>query len=337
MTRQSAARLGFFLRLLALAVVLSAGYGYGASRAYGGDPVHGIARGLVTGLSITGALGAIELYLLRDALREPVRRLPFALHALLRLSIYAAVIAGGLTLGQWAVPERISVFQPQAIIFCILLSVAFNIVAGINRLIGFRVMRQFVSGRYRRPRVEERVLLFVDLESSTHIAERLGEVRFLDFLNRFVADVTDAIVDEGGEIHKYVGDEVIAAWPADDTGGARAVRACFAAMATLARRARLYEQEFGQRANFRAGLHAGPVVLGELGYSRMEIAFLGDTMNTAARIHELCRETGNRVIASDALLARVRALPPGVEKHALGPVVLRGKERTLELYALAAR
>ena len=99
----------------------------------------------------------------------------------------------------------------------------------------------------------------------------------------------------------------------------------------------LYTAEFGQFATCRAGLHAGPVVLGELGYSKMEIALLGDTMNTAARIHEMCRETGHRVIASDALLARGGTLPPGVEKRALGPIALRGKERALDLYALAAR
>ena len=217
------------------------------------------------------------------------------------------------------------------------LSLLFNVLGGANQLLGLRVLFNFVSGRYHRPRVEERVLLFIDLEASTQIAERLGELRFLDFLNRFVADVTDAIAAEGGDIHKYVGDEVIAAWPARDGAAACAVRACFAAMATLARRAALYTAEFGQIATCRAGLHAGPVVLGELGYSKMEIAFLGDTMNTAARIHEMCRETGNRVIASDALLARVGALPPGVEKRALGPIALRGKERALELYALAAR
>jgi adenylate cyclase len=133
-----------------------------------------------------------------------------------------------------------------------------------------------------------------------------------------------------------VGDEVIAAWPIDDGAAAGAVRACFSAMETLESRAGLYTDQFGQHAHFRAGLHAGPVVLGELGYSRMEIAFLGDTMNTTARIHELCRETGNRVIASDALLAHVEALPAGIEKSPLGPIALRGKERALELFALAA-
>ena len=55
----------------------------------------------------------------------------------------------------------------------------------------------------------------------------------------------------------------------------------------------------------RAGLHCGPVVTGEMGSVKREIVFLGDTVNTAARIKELCRETGDRVLASADLIDRL--------------------------------
>jgi len=95
-----------------------------------------------------------------------------------------------------------------------------------------------------------------------------------------------------------------------------------------------YQRAFGKRANFRAGLHCGPVVIGELGIVKMEIALLGDTMNAAARIQQACRDTGHRVLASAALIERIAALPPGIVKHSLGPMRLRGKETELKLYAL---
>jgi adenylate cyclase len=335
MTWPSRAQFKFYRSVVLVSAAVGAPFGYLDSVFSGGSGAHGIVRGAVTGLLTGGPIGALEIFALGGFLREHMRRLPFALHIGLRSVVYAALIVAGLFGGALAVPGVSTGVTTRSVLFSVAVSIGFNLVTGARELLGPGVLFKFVSGRYHRPRVEERVLLFVDLESSTKIAERLGELRFLDFLNRFVADVTDAIVEEGGEIHKYVGDEVIALWRGDD--GAGAVRACFTAMSTLARRARLYESEFGQRANFRAGLHAGPVVLGELGYSKMEIALLGDTMNTAARIHELCRETDNRVIASDTLLARAGALPPGVEKRALGPVALRGKERALELYALASR
>ena len=95
-----------------------------------------------------------------------------------------------------------------------------------------------------------------------------------------------------------------------------------------------YEREFGLAADFRAGLHCGPVAVGELGYFKKEIALIGDAMNTAARIVETCRDTDNRVLASAVLLDRLAALPPGVARRRLGELPMRGKEQPLELFAL---
>jgi adenylate cyclase len=50
----------------------------------------------------------------------------------------------------------------------------------------------------------------------------------------------------------------------------------------------------------------------------MEIAFLGDTMNTAARLQQACRDIGHRVLASAALVERLAALPPGIAKRSIG-------------------
>jgi adenylate cyclase len=104
----------------------------------------------------------------------------------------------------------------------------------------------------------------------------------------------------------------------------------------LDERANAYIRDFGVRANFRAALHCGPVVIGELGTVKMEIAFLGDTMNTAARLQQACRDTGQRVLASAALVNCLAAMPPGVAKRSIGRLRLRGKENEIELYALAA-
>ena len=68
----------------------------------------------------------------------------------------------------------------------------------------------------------------------------------------------------------------------------------------------------------------------------MEIAFLGDTMNTAARLQQACRDTGQRVLASAALVNCLAALPPGLAKRSIGRLRLRGNENEIELYALTA-
>ena len=112
------------------------------------------------------------------------------------------------------------------------------------------------------------------------------------------------------------------------------MRACFAALDRLAERGPAYERDFGCRADFRAGLHCGSVVIGELGYLKKEIALIGNSMNTAARIQEACRDTGCRVLASAALIERIGVLPMGVTRRSLGPLPMRGKEQPIALYAL---
>jgi len=113
------------------------------------------------------------------------------------------------------------------------------------------------------------------------------------------------------------------------------VRACFDALTQLDAAADAYIRDFGRRADFRAALHCGPVVIGELGIVKMEIAFLGDTMNTAARIQQACRETGHRILASAVLVNRLSDLPAGVAKRSVGPLRLRGKESEIAVYALS--
>ena len=219
-------------------------------------------------------------------------------------------------------------------LFSLALSFAFVFMLDVNSLLGQNVLLNFVTGRYYRPRLEERILLFIDMEGSTGTAERLGPLAFHRLLNRFMSDLTGPIVSARGEIYSYVGDELIATWRlADGLAEARCVSACFAALDELARRAPDYVRDFGAAVNFRAGLHCGPVVAGEMGTVKKEIVFLGDAVNTAARIQELCRETDERVLASADLVDRLE-LPPGVVKRPLGDLRLRGKGADLALYAL---
>ncbi len=126
---------------------------------------------------------------------------------------------------------------------------------------------------------------------------------------------------------------MIATWKLEEgIADGRCIATCFAAIDQLARRAPDYGREFCTPVAVRAGLHCGPVVTGEMGSVKKEIVFLGDTVNTAARIQELCRQTGDHVIASADLVDRLE-LPPKVAKRSLGDLRLRGKGADLALYA----
>jgi adenylate cyclase len=77
-------------------------------------------------------------------------------------------------------------------------------------------------------------------------------------------------------------------------------------------------------------MHAGPVVTGEVGDIKREITYLGDTVNTAARIAGECRQYQALVLASAASLSGA-ALPVGLSRIDLGPVKLRGRSEPVAL------
>jgi len=304
----------------------------------GEEAIRLFLHGALIGCLIGGSLSALDLLIWRRAEGGALRRLPLLATLGLRSIVYLAIIILVQVVINHILPGPHHEFGPITfadIVFSLTLAVAYNLLLGINALLGPGVLFSFVAGRYHHPRMEERALLFIDLRSSTAAAELLGDVRFLDLLNRFVFDVSLAIADAGGKIHKYVGDEVIATWRLKPgVNEADCVRACFAALERLAAAGPAYEREFGFRADFRAALHCGSVAVGELGHLKKEIALIGDAMNTAARILDACRAAEVRVLASAALIGRIGALPTGVVKRALGPLPLRGKEHLVEIVAL---
>jgi adenylate cyclase len=85
---------------------------------------------------------------------------------------------------------------------------------------------------------------------------------------------------------------------------------------------------------FRGGLHGGPVTAGELGDLRRQIVFVGDILNTAARLEEYAKRANLDLVVSGALLRRL-VLPPGVEATRCGELELRGKEARVAAWSIA--
>ena len=151
----------------------------------------------------------------------------------LAMALVVATVASALQVVLYDQPIQanwLTTDFPRIIAVAFVMSI---VVAGayeLTRLIGGRVLFNVMIGRYRRPIREERILLFLDLAGSTTLAEKMGEVRVQDLLTRFFYDIDEAITAHGGEVHAYVGDEVIVTWPV--TGGRRDRRCldCFFAI-----------------------------------------------------------------------------------------------------------
>jgi adenylate cyclase len=296
--------------------------------------LYAMARGAVTGALIGAILTTFNAFVLNAPLSAPLRRAPFAVHVAIKTLVYLGVILFALRLGHDLFQRGENGSEGGDVLFSLAAAFVFVFILDVNSLLGQNVLLNFITGRYYAPRLESRVFLLIDMEGSTGLAERLGPLAFHRLVKRFIDDLTQPIIAARGEIHRYIGDELIATWKLEEgIADGRCVAACFAAIDQLARRAPDYRREFGAAIAVRAGLHCGPVVTGEMGSVKREIVFLGDTVNTAARIQELCRETGDRVLASADLIDRLE-LPSGIAKRSLGDLRLRGKGADLALYAL---
>jgi class 3 adenylate cyclase len=212
-----------------------------------------------------------------------------------------------------------------------------GVIFELTRLVGNRVLFNVALGRYRQPVREQRVLMFLDLAGSTSLAEAMGELRVQNLLTRFFYDIDDAIVAHGGEVHAYVGDEVIVTWPLNERMSSGRCIDCFLAIAdAIAAKADSYRKEFGMVPNFRAGLHAGSVVISECGSSRRQLAYFGDTVNVTARLQEYCKEAGRNLLVSADLLSHMQP-NANILIEPLGPAQLRGRAAPIEVFAVQRR
>jgi class 3 adenylate cyclase len=335
-------------RLLAPSIAVSM-LGFAAGLAYrylADDPSQGSAANYLrsglhgTGLALSG--WAVHLYLVSRG-SEWLKRSPLLVEIAVRAVGMAIVISTvGVGLQVMLYGHRLEAAWliggfPRIVAIAFVLSVLFGAAFELTRLIGTPVLINVILGRYRRPAREERIFMFLDLVGSTSLAEAMGELRMHDLLARFFFDIDEAIVAHGGEVHAYVGDEVIVTWPLDtEMSGERCLDCFFAAKDRIAERADSYRQEFGSIPHFRAGLHVGPVVISECGNSRRQIAYFGDTVNVAARLQEACKEVGLSLLVSADLLRHVRPSTNFVVK-ALGEAQLRGRAATVEVFAVERR
>jgi adenylate cyclase len=325
------------LNFVVIGAAIGAGYGYETSIADAAG-LRGLIRGALTGVLIGAAVSSLGAFVLQ-APGTRLARTSFMVTVAVRSLVYLLVFLAAIAVGQLLVPNHPPVrpvsISRDDVLFCFGATFVVSFLFEVNSLLGQNVLLSFMTGRYHRPQVEQRVFLIMDMKNSTAAAERLGEVDFHRPLNRLVTDLSGPIVPRDGQIHKYVGDELIATWPlARGLEDATCVRACFAALARLAAHSADYEREFGATAQVRASLHCGPVVVGEMGSVKKEIALLGDTLNTAARLVDVCRDSGEQVIASADLLDRL-VLPSAVAARSLDLIRLRGKEQAIGLRALA--
>lgn len=204
----------------------------------------------------------------------------------------------------------------------------------VSERYGPGTLRRILMGKYHTPGKEERVFMFLDLRSSTTIAERIGDEKYFRMLHFFYQVANEAILNSHGEIYQYVGDEIVVSWPLERGLKQAACLSCFDRIcdAVVAHRDQ-FESAFGVVPGFKAGIHAGQVMTGEIGTIKKEIVYSGDVLNTTARVVALCNEYGQDLVISGTIYAALQTTP-GYRFTYLGSPSLRGKSVVLDLYGV---
>jgi adenylate cyclase len=204
----------------------------------------------------------------------------------------------------------------------------------VRRKVGPGNLGALLTGRYHRPREEDRIFLFLDLKGSTTIAERLGHARYSQFIRHCFHDLTESVLLFQAEVYQFVGDEVVLTWHQSRRQAAnKSLDTFFAFQERLADRQEWYQSEFGVAPEFRGGIEEGSVTATEVGDIKREIAFHGDALNTAARLLELCREYDVAILVSGRIHERI-AGEPGLLTELQGEIALRGKQEPVTVYGV---
>ena len=306
---------------------------------------------IVTVLMVTFLLG-LGLGIVEETLfKGTFKKLPFLPKIILKTLIYLSMLTGlmipaslminSINMGRsFLDPEVVQSvwhFLTSFTYFSVVVFAGFiiDLTLFFNEIIGFLgldVVSTYFTGKYSKPVKEERIFMFLDMRGSTTIAEQLGHEKYYQLLSDYYDDMSIPIIQTRGQVYQYVGDEIIVSWKTKRGLERANCLACFYQIEDrIAARSEKYQRLYGVVPTFKAAVHIGEITRGQVGYTKREMLFIGDVLNTTARMQGLCNELG-----ADLLISReLQELIPGDYPYGFRPkgsFELRGRARKGELF-----
>ena len=202
----------------------------------------------------------------------------------------------------------------------------------INSLHRRDELLNLILGKYHTPRKVNRIFCFIDLKGSTTITESLGDVKYAEFLRDYYSDLSDAIRATKAEIYQYVGDEIVLSWTTQNGLENDNCILCLSLMhEIIVSRTNYYLETYNSVPAFRAGVHSGTCIVTWVGEMKREIVYIGDVLNTTARIQEACKAYTRDILISETLLHQLDQQSPDTWEF-IAEVVPRGKEGSVRLW-----
>ncbi|PCJ08790.1 MAG: guanylate cyclase [Rhodobacteraceae bacterium] len=173
-------------------------------------------------------------------------------------------------------------------------------------------------------------IMFCDLRGSTLLEEKLGRVAYITLLNQFFETTSTIIHDHGGEVLKFIGDAVLAVFPADENPAEARAQALNSARAIVARLEELALEEDGHRFECAIGIAYGDVTYGNVGsQERLDFTVIGQAANIAARLGDYGKSRDHPIVVSRDILSDQTAAT------SLGAVNLHNVSQPVESFAIS--
>ncbi|MBN1950018.1 MAG: adenylate/guanylate cyclase domain-containing protein [Bacteroidales bacterium] len=214
--------------------------------------------------------------------------------------------------------------------------IIYNFLKAMRMRMGRMNFIRWFFGILSKPREEERIFMFIDMKSSTSIAEKLMHRKF-SYLVQDVFNQMNVFGKYHGEIYQYLGDGAIISW--NVSSGMRDsnyLKAFFAFRKRIGDRERYFIRKYGLVPGFKAGVHIGKVMMLQVGQARRDISYNGDTINTAARIEGMCNEYNSELLISQDLYMPSQNQGEFLFKE-MGKIKLKGKRKSTGLYQVKER
>ena len=197
-----------------------------------------------------------------------------------------------------------------------------------------------LSGDLETNETREAAILFADIFGFTRLAEDMNPEETIDFLREFHHRATASVFSSGGTLNKFIGDEVMATFGAIhdmENPAAAAMRAARAIVDSVDDWSAERIAKGLPPVRVGVGVHIGEVVVGNIGDERcLELAVLGDAVNTASRLQTMTRNHDAKIIASEQALARADA--EGADVNGFGDIsmaTIPGREEPTAITVLA--
>jgi len=203
----------------------------------------------------------------------------------------------------------------------------------INKLLGKGNLIKLITGEFYKPKEEFRAFIFLDLKSSTKLAETLGHLKYSKLIQDCFYDLS-IIEKTNVEIYQYVGDEAVLTFKLKDINFIDCcLDAFFLFSERLTSRKEYYLSNYGIEPIFKAGMHLGTVTVTEVGRFKREIAYHGDAINIAARIQDQCNIYKQHFLISGSVINYVKN-KSAFKFEELDKIILKGKSEATTIFSV---